>query len=109
MSELVLTEDRGRVRYVVLNRPEKRNAFNSELIAALGEALRAAAADPAVHVVVLRGNGPMFSAGVDLGELAGMAGSPEALRPFRRRWLEVTALLEEMPKATVCQVHGGCI
>ena len=35
MSELVLTEDHGRVRHVVLNRPEKRNAFNAELIAAL--------------------------------------------------------------------------
>src|SRR3954451_10485240 len=109
MSDLVLTEDRGRVRHVVLNRPEKRNAFNQALIAAVAEVLRDAAADPAVHVVVLRGEGPMFSSGVDLGELAAMASDPAALRPFRRRWLEVTALLEEMPKPTVCQIHGGCI
>src|SRR3954452_4897309 len=109
MSDLVLTEDRGRVRRVVLNRSAKHHAFNHELITGLGEALRAAAGDPAVHVVVLRGNGPMFSSGVDLGELASMAAGPEALRPFRRRWLEVTALLEEMPKPTVCQIHGGCI
>src|SRR5689334_5565794 len=109
MSDLVLTEDHGRVRHVVLNRPEKRNAFNPELIAALGDALRAVAADPGAHVVVLRGNGPMFSSGADLQALASMIDGAEQVRPFRRAWLEVANLLEEMPKATVCQIHGGCI
>ena len=87
---LVLTEDRGAVRHVILNRPEKRNAFNGELVAATGDALRAAAADPAVHCVVIRGAGPMFSSGMDLGALAELADAPEMLRPFRarvpRRW-----------------------
>jgi enoyl-CoA hydratase/carnithine racemase len=109
MSDLVLTEDHGRVRHVVLNRPEKRNAFNQELIAALGDALRDTAADPDVHVVVLRGAGAMFSSGVDLSELAAMSGRVELLRPFRKLWLDVANLIEEMPKATVCQIHGGCI
>jgi enoyl-CoA hydratase/carnithine racemase len=110
MSDLVLMEDHGRVRHVVLNRPEKRNAFNGELIAALGAVLHDVAADPSVHVVVLRGAGPMFSSGVDLRELAAMSGgSVETLRPFRRRWLEVANLLEEMPKATIAQIHGGAI
>ena len=70
MSELVLTEDRGAVRHVVLNRPEKRNAFHGELVLATGAALRAAADDPAVRCVVLRGAGPMFSSGMDLGRSA---------------------------------------
>ena len=42
----VITEDRGAVRHVVLNRPEKRNAINGELIRELGLALRAAASEP---------------------------------------------------------------
>ena len=109
MSDLVLTEDHGRVRHVVLNRPEKRNAFNAALIEALGAALRDVATDPSVHVVVLRGAGPMFSSGVDLGELSAMAGATEHLRPFRKLWLDVANQLEELPKATVCQIHGGCI
>ncbi len=109
MSDLVLTEDHGRVRHVVLNRPEKRNAFNADLLRALGTALTEIAADPSVHVVVLRGAGPMFSSGVDLGELAAMAGGVERLRPFRKLWLDVANQLEEMPKATVCEIHGGCI
>ncbi len=109
MSDLVLTEDHGRVRHVVLNRPEKRNAINAGLLVALGEVLREIAGDPSVHVVVLRGAGPMFSSGVDLGELAGMAGAIERLRPFRKLWLDVANQLEELPKATVCEIHGGCI
>src|SRR5829696_3497109 len=70
---IVETEDRGAVRHVVLNRPEKRNAFNQDLVLAVGQALRAAADDPAVHCVVLRGEGAMFSSGMDLGSLAGLA------------------------------------
>jgi enoyl-CoA hydratase/carnithine racemase len=109
MSDLVLTEDHGRVRHVVLNRPEKRNAFNLALIEALDAALEAAADDPAVHVVVLRGAGPMFSSGVDLRELADMSRGIEGLRPFRSRWLRTAQRLEDMPKATICQIHGACI
>jgi enoyl-CoA hydratase/carnithine racemase len=106
---LVLTEDRGSVRHVVLNRPEKRNAFDAGLVAATGEALRAAAGDPNVRCVVIRGEGPMFSSGMDLGALAALAGAPEHLRSFRRGCLDAWNLAEEMPKPTICQIHGACI
>jgi enoyl-CoA hydratase/carnithine racemase len=106
---IVLTEDRGAVRHVVLNRPEKRNALNDELIFAIREALEAAAADPGVLCVVVRGAGPLFSSGMDLGSLAGLAARPDRLREFRRPILETWNLLEEMAKPTICQVHGACI
>jgi enoyl-CoA hydratase/carnithine racemase len=106
---LVLTEDHGAVRHVVLNRPEKRNAFDGSLVAATGDALRAAADDPAVRCVVIRGAGPMFSSGMDLGSLADLAGAPERLRAFRARCLEAWNLAEEMTKPTICQIHGACI
>jgi enoyl-CoA hydratase/carnithine racemase len=106
---LVLTEDRGAVRHVVLNRPAKRNAFNAELVLALGETLRAAADEPAVRCVVLRGAGPMFSSGMDLGTLAALAEAPESLRTFRRACLDAWNLAEEMAKPTVCVIHGACI
>lgn len=109
MSEIVTTEDRGPVRHVVLNRPEKRNAMNQELLRALGYALREAGEDEAVHCVVLRGEGPVFSAGVDLGELASFAASPGVLRPFRTVFLECANLCEEMAKPVVCQIHRTCV
>ncbi|HWX97391.1 MAG TPA: enoyl-CoA hydratase/isomerase family protein [Solirubrobacteraceae bacterium] len=106
---IVLTEDRGRARHVVLNRPEKRNAMSQELLRALGDALREAAADSSVHCVVLRGEGPVFSAGVDLGELAESAFQPELLRPFRNVFLECANLCETMAKPVVCQIHRTCV
>jgi enoyl-CoA hydratase/carnithine racemase len=109
MSELVLTEDRGAVRHVVLNRPEKRNAFHDELVLATGAALRAAADDPAVRCVVLRGAGPMFSSGMDLGALGALAEAPQQLRAFRRHCLEAWNIAEEMPKPVICAIHGACI
>src|SRR4051812_10574133 len=106
---LVISEDHGAVRHVVLNRPEKRNAFNDELVLAVGEALRAAADDADVRCVVLRGAGPMFSSGMDLGSLAALAEKPERLRVFRSAILDAWNLPEQMAKPTVCVIHGACI
>jgi enoyl-CoA hydratase/carnithine racemase len=106
---LVEIEDRGAVRHIVLNRPEKRNAFNGELIEAAGHAFEDAAADDSVRVVVVRGNGPMFSSGMDLGSLKDVSQSPENLREFRTPILGWWNLLEEMPKPTIVQIHGACI
>jgi enoyl-CoA hydratase/carnithine racemase len=106
---LVLTEDHGPVRHLILNRPEKRNAFNAELIAATGEALREAGADTSVRCVVLRGAGPMFSSGMDLAALAALADAPENTRAFRREIIDTWNRPEEMAKPTVCMIHGACI
>jgi enoyl-CoA hydratase/carnithine racemase len=106
---LVTTENRGAVRHVILNRPEKRNAMSQELLLALGDALRAATVEESVHCVVLRGEGPVFSAGVDLQELAASAGEPGLLRPFRNVFLDCPNLCEAMPKPVVCQIHRTCV
>jgi len=101
---VVFTEDRGRVRHVVLNRPAKRNAMNQQLLRELGAALGEAAADDDVHCVVLRGEGPVFSAGIDLGEFA-----QPPTRAFRKLFLDCANLCEEMIKPVVCQIHRACI
>jgi enoyl-CoA hydratase/carnithine racemase len=106
---LVYSEDRGPVRHVVLDRPEKRNAMNQALLLELREQLAAAAADGSVHCVLLRGEGPVFSAGVDLAELASLAGDTDVLRPFRGVYLDCANLCEEMPKPVVCQIHHTCV
>jgi enoyl-CoA hydratase/carnithine racemase len=106
---LVTTENRGAVRHVVLNRPEKRNAMNQALLLELADALSEAGSDPSVHCVVLRGEGRVFSAGVDLGELASFADDPSVLRPFRGVFLDCANLCESMPKPVVCQIHHTCV
>lgn len=62
--------DQARVRTILLDRPERLNAFNVPLVNNLSDALEAAAADPEVAVIVLSGIGRAFSAGADLKELA---------------------------------------
>jgi enoyl-CoA hydratase/carnithine racemase len=106
---LVYTDDRGGVRYLVLNRPDKRNALSGELIAELSAAVEAAAVDEGVRVVVLRGEGPMFSSGMDLHDLRNLSEDPGTVRRFRRPLLACWNLLEEMLKPTICQIHGACL
>jgi enoyl-CoA hydratase/carnithine racemase len=106
---LVGIEDRGAVRHVVMERAEKRNAMNEELVRGLGEAFERAAADRSVRCLVVRGDGPMFSSGMDLAGLRELSERPDELRPFRTGVLRAWNLLEEMPKPTICQIHGACI
>jgi enoyl-CoA hydratase/carnithine racemase len=106
---LLVTEDRGGVRHLVLNRPDKRNALNGELIGELGAAIEDAAADSDVRVVVVRGAGAMFSSGMDMNDLRELSEHPERLRAYRRPLLAWWNLLEEMPKPTICQIHGAAL
>ncbi len=73
VSDVLLTDIRQGVATLTLNRPEKRNALNGTLVAALKESLRDADADPTVRVVVLRGAGKDFCSGADLAELEKIA------------------------------------
>ena len=106
---LVTTEQHGAVRHIVLNRPDKRNALNAELILGIGEALREAGADNDVHCVVIRGMGPLFSSGMDLDALGDLAENPGTLRAFRTVVLNAWNAAEEIPKPTICVIHGACI
>ena len=110
---LVVSEDRGAVRHVVINRPEKRNALSSAVIEELGAALHAAAGDPAVRCVVLRGEGAMFSSGMDTADLGALAAGaterPGELRDWRGMILAIWNLLEDMAKPTIAQIHGACL
>jgi enoyl-CoA hydratase/carnithine racemase len=67
-TTVLLVEDRGPVRILTMNRPEKRNALNAELAQALLDALRAADGDESVGALVLTGAGVGFCAGADLSE-----------------------------------------
>jgi enoyl-CoA hydratase/carnithine racemase len=106
---LLEVEDRGAARHLVLNRPEKRNALNGELIEELGAAIEAAASDESARVVVIRGMGALFSSGMDLNDLRTLSENPAELRRYRRPILAWWNLLEEMPKPTICQIHGAAL
>src|SRR6185436_15811097 len=70
MSALVLVATNGPVTTLTMNRPDKRNALNVELLEQLCAAISAAEADAGQRVVVLRGAGAVFCSGLDLAEAA---------------------------------------
>jgi enoyl-CoA hydratase/carnithine racemase len=73
MSDILQVQARERVLWLTLNRPEKRNALNSDLCRLLVDTIGKADRDPQVGAIVLTANGPAFSAGMDLDELGNLA------------------------------------
>jgi len=93
---------------VSLNRPERRNAFNAELIAALAEAFETLHAQDGVRVVFLEGVGGTFSAGADLDWMAAAAQHTEQdNREDAFQMSRMLKALHDIPAATVALVDGG--
>ncbi len=95
---------------LLLNRPEKRNALNGALVAALREALVRAADDREVRVVVVRGEGKDFCSGADLAELEKIASQgPEDSVEDARRMGELFIQMRRHSKPIVAVVHGRAL
>jgi enoyl-CoA hydratase/carnithine racemase len=94
------------ISIVVLNRPEKLNAFNGELIDELEAALRQADEDPQSKVIVLRGAGRAFSSGADISGSAPPDAGVEYYRARTEKELGVYRIALELKKPSVCGVHG---
>jgi methylglutaconyl-CoA hydratase len=112
MADSVLLEvDAGAcTARVVLNRPERRNALDSRLVAELKAALRAADADDRVRVIALTGAGPDFCAGADLRELqATVEAGPEASLADAESLGELFTLPRLLDKPVVAGVRGRAL
>jgi methylglutaconyl-CoA hydratase len=107
-SLLIDTDARG-VRTLTLNRPERRNALDEALLAALHAALEAAARDGAVRVVVLTGAGSAFSGGMDLGWMREAMSDEAGARGAARQLAVLLATLDALPKPTVARVNGAAL
>src|SRR5438132_800649 len=95
---------------ITLARPDKRNAMNLEMFSELGDAAEAAAGDPEVRAVLVRGEGPSFCAGLDLSALGGLAEIRGArFRSFVRMAQRPFAALARMPKPSLAEVHGHAL
>ena len=80
MSDVLEVRNEGRLRVLRLNRPDRKNALDRALVAALHRAFREAAADDDVWAIVLTGNGDAFCSGLDFAEPV-----VERCPPIRRR------------------------
>lgn len=99
--DLVLRHDADGIATLTLNRPEKRNALNVDVFRALDAHLAALEEETdKVGVVVLRANGPIFSAGADLGK--------QQKPPSRFYQAKTIARLAALPQPVIAAVHGPC-
>ncbi len=93
------------VRVITISRPQALNALNTTVLSELNHALRSAAEDSGVRVVVLTGEGPKsFIAGADILEMKDK--SPQEAMRFAQLGHDVGKLLELMPKPTIAAVNG---
>ncbi len=93
------------VAKVTLNRPEAMNAFNQTMRGELADALKAAADDADVRVVILAGNGRVFSAGADLK--AGFPDGAAVRHQLREEYKPGLLAITQMDKPVISAVHGS--
>jgi methylglutaconyl-CoA hydratase len=97
------------VARITLNRPDKRNAITSEMMTALREALARAQEDSTVRVLLIRGAGKDFCAGLDLGEVLKSAENADASLASARRLGDLYIAMRRHPKPIIAAVHGRAL
>lgn len=109
MNDMVLQKLEGGLLTITMNRPERKNALNPDMVAGLVEAARRAADDPEVRAVLFKGAGGSFCVGGDVKSMAaGRAPLPfEVKMANLRRGMEVSRILHQMPKPVVAQLDGA--
>lgn len=109
MSDIVLQDlDQGLLT-ITMNRPDRRNALNAEMVSGLIEAARRAAEDREVRAVLLKGAGGTFCVGGDVKAMAAVKVPPplEEKVTTLRRGMEVSRILHQMQKPVVAQLDGA--
>jgi len=107
-------EQVGTIGWLVLARPHRHNAIDASMMTEIGLTLAAAQSDPQVKVVVIRGEGPSFSAGFDLasdGEAVTQATGNDAVAEHARLRKNIEQMFQvwDFPKPVIAAVHGYCL
>ncbi|HUF04501.1 MAG TPA: enoyl-CoA hydratase-related protein [Aridibacter sp.] len=108
--KVLLTKRSGSTLVIALNRPEKRNALNDELVSSLKSAIKDAAEDESVRAVVIRGEGKDFCSGADLSALQKIAdsnilGNLEDAESL----MDLFVALRKIEKPVIAAVHGRAL
>ena len=101
----VLVEEKNRATIVTLNRPERRNALTIELLTELTAALDAASADPQKRILILRGAGQAFCAGLDLQETTVVEKAHRSAEMVAKTLLAIS----QTRLITIAQIHGAAV
>lgn len=108
-NQVVLTEKKGYIGYIILNRPEKLNAINRDMYVQLGLAADYMEEQDDVKVVVFKGAGRCFSAGFDLSSTGGKDNNVTQRRAYEKYGNLTRKKIWDMTKPTIAQVHRHCL
>jgi len=101
----VLYQKEGTLLRITLNRPEVYNAFDDTLSYELQDALKAAAKDEEVRVIILTGSGKAFCSGQDLKAIAGIE-KRSFIDSINKRYNPIIRAMRNMPKPIICRLNG---
>jgi enoyl-CoA hydratase/carnithine racemase len=105
----IFLEDRGGFATLVLNRPDKKNALNLAMWAAIPVLLERALALPKIKALVVRGQGGVFSAGADIAEFEMAYATAEAAMANQICMQAAMTALEDFPLPTLAVIEGPCV
>ncbi|XP_068562962.1 delta(3,5)-Delta(2,4)-dienoyl-CoA isomerase, mitochondrial [Cebidichthys violaceus] len=117
-TTLAISHPAESVTHIELHRPEKRNAMNRAFWSEMVDCFNEIAGDPCCRVVVVSGAGKVFTAGIDLMDMAGDILSPEGddtariawnMRKIIAKYQETFSVIEKCPKPVVVAIHGACV
>jgi enoyl-CoA hydratase/carnithine racemase len=109
MTTEVLLACANDVATITLNRPDKRNALNEAMWAALAEAMKRADAMPEAKIIVIRGAGGHFAAGADISEFAVVYASRERSAEYSRIVAGSVNAIAQAPKPVIAMIEGACV
>ncbi|XP_044093908.1 delta(3,5)-Delta(2,4)-dienoyl-CoA isomerase, mitochondrial-like [Neovison vison] len=117
-ESLRVTAAQKHILHVQLNRPEKRNAMNKAFWREMVECFNKIAQDPDCRAVVISGAGKLFTAGIDLMDMALEILQPQGddvartswyLRSLISKYQETFSVIEKCPKPVIAAIHGACV
>ncbi len=109
MNDAVISTIDGPIAWVKLNRPERLNAMNRQLVDGLSKALAAAEADEGVRAIILHGEGRAFCSGDDLKDLDAQTASEAETQDWVEAIQAVTLQIMQSRKIVIAAVHGWCV
>ena len=115
----VLYEKKGRVAYIILNRPDRLNAINDEMPPEIERAVQRADSDPNVHVMIVEGAGKAFCSGYDLSEYGEQNSTSsviqdmpwDPIQDYQFMWRNTQHFMSlwRAMKPVICKVHGFAV
>jgi len=103
-KEIIIEKGQNYVASITLNRPNHMNTFSSQMAIELNQALIDLDADPSVRVILLKGAGKAFCAGIDVSELEGQ--TPMEYQEWISRMERPLANISKLKKPVIAQLHG---